>query len=237
MIHKLLIYSIITLVCITILGASFVGFMYWYGLRALPQDTSPSTIIYPPVVLETTWISFGGIGPLQMTRLSPWNWIMTLSERDPRAGFPESILLSSFASRKLLNRKPYSNKTDPPWQLSYISATIWVSRHWTADQAVSTILSESYFGHGFHGFNQASLGYFGKQSVGLSVTSVAVIIALLKSPTMYDPWCSRDRSQSEARSLIEQMQKRSNVVLEKNDSYLLDGLLSPPMDVCEETKI
>jgi Transglycosylase len=168
-----------------LISVSLLTYGYFYGLKALPEDTRPSPQAYAEIALNGLWFSLGGYGPREMKPLYPWHWLRVANWESIQDAFPISTKLSDFAARGLMLRNKQPRQKIWSRHLSSISVAIWLSRHWTADQALSTILSETYFGHCYYGINQAALGYFGKPLSGLKPESIVMLVALTKSPSSY----------------------------------------------------
>ncbi len=64
---------------------------------------------------------------------------------------------------------------------------IQIERTYTKKEILEMYLNISYFGRGAYGVETAANIYFNKKAKDLSITESAVLIALLKSPTNYDP--------------------------------------------------
>ena len=92
------------------------------------------------------------------------------------------------AARLVMFRQKFSGD----WHLSNASAVIWISRNWTADEAVSTVLLESYFGHGFHGVEAAAQGYFETELSKISEEQVLFLLVIREVTSRYEPWCNSE---------------------------------------------
>lgn len=62
-----------------------------------------------------------------------------------------------------------------------------------------------YFGHGYYGIKTAAQGYFKKDLSALSLKEIAMLIALPKAPSNYDPTKNLDLSLSRANSILDRM--------------------------------
>ncbi len=177
--------------------------IYFYGIGTLPPDVSPSKTQIPSLVSRTFWVSDAGATAMVMKPLSPWNWIWAFGG-DGNAAFPPGSHIASYAARFLLQRNDAVAEPARDWNIRFYAATIWVSRHWSAEESVTTILENSYFGNGFYGIKQAAEGYFGLDVKNLGVSEAAILAALVRSPHLYDPWCHPDRARLLAERLMQQ---------------------------------
>lgn len=64
---------------------------------------------------------------------------------------------------------------------------IQIERNYTKEQILQLYSNTVYFGRGAYGISIASQVYFNKQPKDLSLAECAMLVALLKSPTNYDP--------------------------------------------------
>jgi membrane peptidoglycan carboxypeptidase len=79
---------------------------------------------------------------------------------------------------------------------------IKLSRSTTKDQVLENYLNTIYFGRGAYGIQAASQAYFGKDVQDLTVAEGAVLAAVIRAPSSYDPAEGRDVRQAlEARVL------------------------------------
>lgn len=185
---------------ILLIGAGITG-LYLYGLQDLPADTAPVREWIPPVVKHTFWVAEAQSPEMVMPSLSPLDWVRMIVTRDHV--LPHGYGVASISARLLLARNPDGARQGPDRRLvSWWAATIWVSHHWTAEEAVSTILNTGYFGHGWRGIHQAAQGYFRLSPAQLSVSEAALLAVVFRSPDRYDPWRRPDRVHDRARKLV-----------------------------------
>jgi len=62
-----------------------------------------------------------------------------------------------------------------------------LEKKYSKQQIIEFYLNRIYFGRGFYGIRVASLGYFGKEPIDLTVREAASIAALIKNPSRYNP--------------------------------------------------
>ncbi|WP_104687217.1 transglycosylase domain-containing protein [Helicobacter felis] len=66
-------------------------------------------------------------------------------------------------------------------------------------------LNQTFFGHGFYGIKTASLGYFKKPLKALTLKEIAMLMALPRAPSFYDPTKHLDFSLTRANSIVRRM--------------------------------
>lgn len=73
------------------------------------------------------------------------------------------------------------------WNFKWAVNAAWLSRHWTAAQALSVLLERADYGLSSKGLRAAALGYFNREPDGLSRAELAsLIVAANRS---LSPWC------------------------------------------------
>ena len=196
---KSLLVIILVLIALVVSGP---WLLYLYGLQALPSDTSPAREFPSPKVLQVFWISETETTTMLMEPISVFDCVRMFVIARPEA-FTPSFRVASLAARVLVSRTPVAeSRSVLIRQIREMAVAIWVSQHWTAEEAMRTVLAGSYFGHGFYGLSHAVQGYFGLPTEELSVGEAAVLAGLLRSPRRYDPWCQSERSRAFAEVLV-----------------------------------
>jgi membrane peptidoglycan carboxypeptidase len=72
-------------------------------------------------------------------------------------------------------------------KLKELMIAIKLSREYSKDQILGFYLNSVYFGRGAYGIQAAAQTYFGKDISKVSVAEGAVLVALLRAPSYYDP--------------------------------------------------
>jgi penicillin-binding protein 1A len=76
-----------------------------------------------------------------------------------------------------------------------------IERRYSKNEILELYLNHIYFGDGAYGIEAASRNYFGKAANALTLAEAAVLAALPKSPSLYNPRRYRERSR-ERRNLV-----------------------------------
>lgn len=83
--------------------------------------------------------------------------------------------------------------------------SIQVEHILTKEEILERYFNQTFFGHGYYGVKAASLGYFKKPLSSLSLKEIAMIVALPRAPSFYDPTRNLDFSLSRANNIIKRM--------------------------------
>jgi penicillin-binding protein 1A len=75
----------------------------------------------------------------------------------------------------------------------------------TKEQILERYLNQIYFGHGYYGIATAAYGYFHKKLKDLNLKEIAMLIALPKGPSLYDPTRHYELNLKRANSIIKRL--------------------------------
>lgn len=93
-----------------------------------------------------------------------------------------STLTQQLVKTMLLTReKKLSRKAKEVFLTYQVEASL------TKEEILERYLNEVYFGHGYYGIKTAAFGYFNKNLTDLSLKEIAMLVALPRAPSYYDP--------------------------------------------------
>ncbi len=164
--------------------------LYRYGLSRvgeLPRAPQPRTDFASRVL----WASVAPWPP-QLQPLWPWSLV------GPRPGAGVSWLVARpwLASRPPQERTPMLN-----WHFHGLALSVWVSRHWTAEEVMASYAENASFGGGLIGIDAAARWYFGEEPARLALHEAALLAALAQAPARNDPLC-RPEAALERRDVV-----------------------------------
>lgn len=73
------------------------------------------------------------------------------------------------------------------------------------DEILSMYANTVYFGNGAYGVQAASITYFNKPALDLTVTEAATLVGLLKGPSFYDPFTNPEASKDRRDTVLSRM--------------------------------
>ena len=80
--------------------------------------------------------------------------------------------------------------------------TYQVEASLTKEEILERYLNEVYFGHGYYGIKTAANGYFNKDLKALTLKEIAMLVALPRAPSYYDPTKNYQFSISRANNVV-----------------------------------
>jgi 1A family penicillin-binding protein len=88
---------------------------------------------------------------------------------------------------------------------------------YSKDEILELYLNNVYFGGGAYGVEAASRNYFRKSAKDLTIAQAAMLAALPKSPTIYDPRRSNERAKRRRDLVIRLMAEQGKITAEQTD--------------------
>ncbi|MES2669351.1 MAG: transglycosylase domain-containing protein [Pseudomonadota bacterium] len=185
---------------------------YAWGARLIPDDIPASSYCTPDAIRDQ-YLAVEANGATGIRKLNPvtfWIDFFMSTRQFPEPPPPEEILL--YRATRAVQFKHSRARTQGEHHLASIALAVKIGRQWTRDEAVNTILAESWFSGGRSrkdviGIEAAAEFYFGVPLAELQPQESLVLIALLKSPSWYDPFCNRERFGKRYAQTVEKLGK------------------------------
>jgi len=196
-----------TLSALLLLVVALCFGVYAWGARFVP-DKIPASSYRAPDSIRDQYLAVEADGATGMRKLNPvtfWIDFFMSTRQYPEPPPAEEILLHRAAW--VAQFKHSRARTQGDRHLSSIAFAIKISRQWTRDQAVNTILADSGFRKDVTGIEAAAEFYFGVPLAELQPQESLALIALLRGPSMFDPNCNRERFEHRYAQLVEKLGK------------------------------
>lgn len=200
-----------TLSALLLLVVALCFGVYAWGARLVPDDI-PTSSYRAPDSIRDQYLAVEAEGATSMRKLNPVTfWIDRMSPRQtPGLPPPQQMLLNS--ATRIAEFKHGRARRMSDHHLSSIAFAIKISRQWTLDEAVNAILAESGFSgdpsrKNVIGIEAAAEFYFGVPLAELRPQESLALIALLKSPSWYDPFCHREHFERRYAQAVEKLGK------------------------------
>lgn len=200
-------WALVVLFGLLLTGIALCFGIYAWGARFVPDDI-PASSYNAPDAIRDQYLAVEANGATSLRKLNPVTfWINHLmSTRQLPAPPPaEQILL--YRATRVAQFKHSRARTQGEHHVASIALAVKVSRQWTRDEAVDTILAESGFRKDVIGIEAAAEFYFGVPLAELKPQESLALIALLKGPSWYDPFCNRERFGKRYAQTVEKLGK------------------------------
>ncbi|GAA8651363.1 transglycosylase domain-containing protein [Helicobacter pylori] len=83
--------------------------------------------------------------------------------------------------------------------------SIRIEKVLSKEEILERYLNQTFFGHGYYGVKTASLGYFKKPLDKLTLKEIAMLVALPRAPSFYDPTKNLEFSLSRANDILRRL--------------------------------
>ena len=113
------------------------------------------------------------------------NAILRALIKDIKAG--KKVEGASTITKQLVRNIYLNRKKTIQRKLKEIIISLKIEHFLTKEQILERYLNQIYFGRGYYGIKTAAYGYFRKNLKDLTLKEIAMLIALPKGPSLYDP--------------------------------------------------
>lgn len=109
-------------------------------------------------------------------------------------------------------------------KLKEIALAVQIERAYTKDEILEKYLNQINFGQGRYGVETAAHYYFGKDTRDLSLSQCAMLVALAKSPEIYNPYKHLKRALGRRNLVLGEMVKGNYITSPEYDQALAESL-------------
>lgn len=200
-------WALVVLIGLSVACIALCFGIYAWGARFVPDDI-PASSYRAPDAIRDQYLAVEADGATSIRKLNPvtfWIDIFVSTRQFPEQPPPEQILL--YRATRVAQFKHSRARTQGEHHVASIALAVKVSRQWTRDQAVNTILAESGFRKDVNGIEAAAEFYFDIPLAELRPQESLALIALLKGPSWYDPFCNRERFGKRYAQTVEKLGK------------------------------
>jgi penicillin-binding protein 1A len=95
---------------------------------------------------------------------------------------------------------------------------IWLESKYSKDEILQLYVNRVYFGAGATGIDKAAQRFFGKSARDVNLSEAAVLAAVLKAPSRYNPIASTKRANERAREVLNDMVKAGFITQAEADA-------------------
>ena len=131
------------------------------------------------------------------------NAILRALIKDIKAG--KKVEGASTITQQLVRNIYLNRKKTIQRKIKEIIISMKVEHVLSKEDILERYLNQIYFGHGYYGIKTAALGYFHKPLNELSLKEIAMLIALPKGPSLYDPTKNYDLDLKRANWILKRM--------------------------------
>jgi hypothetical protein len=93
-------------------------------------------------------------------------------------------------------------------RLRLAASVVWLSRNWSAAEALTAVLERARYGHRFDGLNAAALGYYDRDPAQLTLAELASLVVTANRTVKFNPWCRPEQNAEAVASLLADVELR-----------------------------
>jgi penicillin-binding protein 1A len=135
-----------------------------------------------------------------------------------------STITQQVAKNLFLSRKKTIKRKVQELLLSF-----WLEYNLTKQQILSLYFNRVYFGAGTYGVDAAAHKYFHTSSRDLTLYQSAILVGLLKAPSLYNPLYHKDRAHEKAVIVLKNMLKDLKITQEEYENALSESYVQPKL--------
>lgn len=109
---------------------------------------------------------------------------------------------------------------------------VQLERNYTKDKILEMYLNTIYFGVGTYGVEKASQAYFGVSANDLTLQQAALLAALVRAPSIYNPYSDIAKAQDRRNLVLKLMYEQQSI---DKEEYL--DAISSPVDLNKDTQV
>jgi len=178
----------------------------------IPYDSIPKKIIYSFLSAEDkNFFSHPGIDAKSITRATIKNIKNIFSEKRLEGA---STITQQVAKNFLLN-----NEVSLKRKIKEAILAFRIERAYSKERIMELYLNQIYLGQGTYGIAAASLEYFDKSVNDLNYVESALLAALPKAPSKYNPYKSIDRAKTRRDFVLKNLYENSYITKTQYENF------------------
>lgn len=128
----------------------------------------------------------------------------------------------STISQQLAKNMLFTQEKKVERKIAEMIAAVQMELRYTKQEIFELYVNTAYFGSGYYGIYQASMGYFGKEPSELTDYESAMLAGVLNAPSAYSPNAHRDLAQQRTDQVLNKMVKYGIITREEADKIKRD---------------
>lgn len=117
--------------------------------------------------------------------------------------------------------KTFARKAAEAWTALYVEQRL------SKEEILELYINTIYFGDGYYGLKEASLGYFGKEPQELTDSEAILLAGIPNAPSAYAPSRHADLAPQREKQVLAAMVKYGYLEQSETDSLLWDAATDP----------
>ena len=174
----------------------------------VPFDELSKNYINAVVAVEDRrYYEHGAIDPIGIARAI---WV-NITNWDLREG-------GSTITQQVAKNVIFSQEDTIPRKLGEIIAAFDLEKNYSKDEILAIYVNTCYFGDGYYGIYDASMGYYNKEPKDLNLDEASMLAGVPNAPSAYSPNVNPDLAKKRQQHVLEKMVENGCITQEEADS-------------------
>lgn len=136
-------------------------------------------------------------GPIDLIAIGRAIWV-NVSNWELREG--GSTITQQLAKNIVLSQEETASR-----KLGEVIAAFDIEKNYSKDEILTLYVNTCYFGEGYYGIYEASMGYYGKEPKDLNLDEASMLAGVPNAPSVYAPTVNPDLAKKRQEHVLEKM--------------------------------
>ena len=149
-------------------------------------------------------------GPIDLIAIGRDIWV-NISNGELREG--GSTITQQLAKNVVLSQEETASR-----KLGEIVAAFDIEKNYSKDEILALYVNTCYFGEGYYGIYEASMGYYNKEPKDLNLDEATMLAGVPNAPSVYAPTVNPDLARKRQEHVLEKMVEYGYITQEEANS-------------------
>ena len=149
-------------------------------------------------------------GPIDLIAIGRAIWV-NVSNWELREG--GSTITQQLAKNVILSQEETASR-----KLGEIVAAFDIEKNYSKDEILALYVNTCYFGEGYYGIYEASIGYYGKEPKDLNLDEATMLAGVPNAPSVYAPTINPDLARKRQEHVLDTMVEYGYITEEEANS-------------------
>ncbi|MCP3139619.1 transglycosylase domain-containing protein [Pyxidicoccus xibeiensis] len=218
---------------VCLLGLGFVGVLatlegfYRVMLARVPElPRPPETRVMPALYGRMRWASSERTATPRVEPVWPWNVAFVLVRVGLLGQKPSQVVMPAGLGIAQEVASEWSSQLREaggrfPRTFERLALTLWLTRHWSAEELLAFEAEHRSLGHGLFGMRAGARVLLGREWAELDAGGMAVLLAVGDAPGRWrDPWCFPERIRARRDVLLKRLREAGGLSLGETEAAL-----------------
>ena len=221
--------KILVILFILILVAGTVCFIIGYSTYSKALDEKPLITRIEEIENSDNFVTFSKLpknylnavvavedhrfydhGPIDLIAIARAIWV-NVSNWELREG--GSTITQQLAKNVVLSQEETASR-----KLGEVIAAFDIEKNYSKDEILTLYVNTCYFGDGYYGIYEASMGYYNKEPKDLNLDEASMLAGVPNAPSVYAPTVNPDLARKRQEHVLEKMVEYGYITQEEANS-------------------